>query len=568
MKAGPPSWDLMAATSDPGPGSWSDDGEFVAIAETETAGAGTRRLLQSDFRIVRRRAESGVAAIDELTPSQDPDSSKKKSLGQRLSILTPNAHRWQRILARRRRRTTSSALGDIAPVSAMLLEEARKDKEAAALRRRQAIKLSRSPQRTLRLFWTAVWTAVCDTARTHRNPICTTFAGFAALALLCQSHAWLRVAWRWSLVTVQLLVWWIGLGALSSIGLGSGIHTGVLFLFPHIYQITQTSEVCNSLDFEAYTNMWGLRLAAGDTFPCATQNPESEFDSHITFLGLLSKVWIYAFLWGLGTALGELPPYAASFAAAKSRKAEGDDPVDSSLADYFAGNDFNSDQRSWFGTIKYLVMFGMVKLIERYGGISVFLLSCWPNALFDLCGIICGQFLMPFWEFFLPLVVGKAVVKILLQTSAMIYLFSKVFDQSRAKLIAYAVELPPFSYVIAYRFGSSLEFETWLLNQIRKLRKGSAEASSGGGGSWTKFVSPSALFSYIVYAVLIGFFAGLIEQAARSQQRIADDKAWQEKWTARLSAAQEVDVRCIEEEDKTCSLTTTAPKVLSPLTTN
>jgi len=29
-------------------------------------------------------------------------------------------------------------------------------------------------------------------------------------------------------------VWWVGLGVLSSIGLGTGMHSGLLFLFPHM----------------------------------------------------------------------------------------------------------------------------------------------------------------------------------------------------------------------------------------------------------------------------------------------------------------------------------------------
>lgn len=32
-------------------------------------------------------------------------------------------------------------------------------------------------------------------------------------------------------------VWWIGLGVLSSIGLGTGMHSGLLFLFPHMLKV-------------------------------------------------------------------------------------------------------------------------------------------------------------------------------------------------------------------------------------------------------------------------------------------------------------------------------------------
>jgi len=35
----------------------------------------------------------------------------------------------------------------------------------------------------------------------------------------------------------QYLVWWVGLGILSSIGLGTGMHSGLLFLFPHMLKV-------------------------------------------------------------------------------------------------------------------------------------------------------------------------------------------------------------------------------------------------------------------------------------------------------------------------------------------
>lgn len=34
--------------------------------------------------------------------------------------------------------------------------------------------------------------------------------------------------------TAGYVVWWVGLGILSSIGLGTGMHSGLLFLFPHM----------------------------------------------------------------------------------------------------------------------------------------------------------------------------------------------------------------------------------------------------------------------------------------------------------------------------------------------
>ena len=37
------------------------------------------------------------------------------------------------------------------------------------------------------------------------------------------------------------VAWWFGLGVLSSIGLGTGMHSGLLFLFPHLLKVRPTS---------------------------------------------------------------------------------------------------------------------------------------------------------------------------------------------------------------------------------------------------------------------------------------------------------------------------------------
>jgi vacuole membrane protein 1 len=40
----------------------------------------------------------------------------------------------------------------------------------------------------------------------------------------------------------QYVVWWVGLGVLSSIGLGTGMHSGLLFLFPHMLKVRRRTE--------------------------------------------------------------------------------------------------------------------------------------------------------------------------------------------------------------------------------------------------------------------------------------------------------------------------------------
>lgn len=50
-----------------------------------------------------------------------------------------------------------------------------------------------------------------------------------------------------------------------------------------------------------------------------------------------------------------------------------------------------------------------------------------PNPLFDLAGIMCGQFGIPFWEFFLSTLIGKALIKTHIQVCGTILLWGCLF---------------------------------------------------------------------------------------------------------------------------------------------
>ena len=71
---------------------------------------------------------------------------------------------------------------------------------------------------------------------------------------------------------VQYAVWWIGLGVLSSIGLGTGVHSGLLFLFPHILKvfhatttrIAQRGGACHLLSNRAIPVVQYIGLAVHD----------------------------------------------------------------------------------------------------------------------------------------------------------------------------------------------------------------------------------------------------------------------------------------------------------------
>lgn len=98
----------------------------------------------------------------------------------------------------------------------------------------------------------------------------------------------------------NIVMWygrWIVLGILSSVGLGTGAHTFLLFLGPFIARVTTAAYVCRSIAFP----LFGV-----DSLLC----PMEPFEKvSLSLLMIVNKIKWEAFAWGLGTALGELPPY-------------------------------------------------------------------------------------------------------------------------------------------------------------------------------------------------------------------------------------------------------------------
>jgi hypothetical protein len=65
--------------------------------------------------------------------------------------------------------------------------------------------------------------------------------------------------------------WWFMLGVASSVGLGTGAHTGTLFLFPHICAVVRTAENNKKVDFDHTYDSWNFvpKLVRLYMFECA-----------------------------------------------------------------------------------------------------------------------------------------------------------------------------------------------------------------------------------------------------------------------------------------------------------
>jgi hypothetical protein len=152
-------------------------------------------------------------------------------------------------------------------------------------------------------------------------------------------------------------LWWFGLGVASSIGLGSGLHTFVLFTGPYV---AKTAIQYN--DQSIYEILW--------------------------------KVIPVCFVWGAGSAVGELPPYILSKVA--------------------NGDNNNILQLSRIERT-------LLHFLKNYGFSTILIFASVPNPLFDMAGVMCGRYNISFTTFFSATFIGKAVIKPTLQASVIIY---------------------------------------------------------------------------------------------------------------------------------------------------
>jgi hypothetical protein len=122
---------------------------------------------------------------------------------------------------------------------------------------------------------------------------------------------------------VVFVLYWVALGIASSIGLGTGFHTFILYLGPHVAKVVLAANECNAVP-ELLPNRWKFHYFG----PCPADPTPGV---HIGLWTIFKAVFLEAFCWGAGTAIGELPPYFVSRAA--SIAGQKTDDVDEILAD-------------------------------------------------------------------------------------------------------------------------------------------------------------------------------------------------------------------------------------------
>ncbi|XP_067866812.1 vacuole membrane protein 1 isoform X2 [Heterodontus francisci] len=285
--------------------------------------------------------------------------------------------------------------------------------------------------------------------------------------------------------------YWVGLGILSSVGLGTGLHTFLLYLGPHIASVTLAAYECNSVNFPE------------PPYPDKIICPDEKLEETISLWAIISKVRLEACMWGAGTAIGELPPYFMARAARLSGT-ETDEEFEEILERGQNAEDLPTRAK-----------LAVQNLVQRVGFFGILACASIPNPLFDLAGITCGHFLVPFWTFFGATLIGKAIVKMHIQKLFVIIMFSKHIVEQMVSLIGAIPSL-----------GPSLQkpFREYLEAQKAKLhhKSGDAVEASENWLSW--------LFEKVVIVMVCYFILSIVNSMAQSYaKRIQSQKYTEEK---------------------------------------
>nr|XP_046267784.1 vacuole membrane protein 1-like isoform X6 [Scatophagus argus] len=276
---------------------------------------------------------------------------------------------------------------------------------------------------------------------------------------------------------------------------------------PHIASVTLAAYECGSVDFpeppypdqivcpqqEAPAQGSDAEQVGVDPVGTGGLVGAAAIQGSISLWTIISKVRLEACMWGAGTAIGELPPYFMARAARLS----GTDPDDEDYQRFEEMLDHTQSDQDIATRAKVAVQ----KLIQRVGFFGILACASIPNPLFDLAGITCGHFLVPFWTFFGATLIGKAVIKMHIQKLFVIVTFSRHIVEQMVSLIG-AVPL----------LGAALQkpFREYLEAQKAKLHH------HAGEGIPTEESWLSWLFEKVVVIMVCFFVCSIVNSMAQS----------------------------------------------------
>ncbi|KAJ9154325.1 hypothetical protein P3X46_027676 [Hevea brasiliensis] len=308
-------------------------------------------------------------------------------------------------------------------------------------------------------------------------------------------------------------LWWIALGVASSIGLGSGLHTFVLYLGPHIALFTIKAMQCGRVD---------LKNAVYDTIQLKRGPSWLDKDCHefgdpvfptshglrVPLSSILPQVQVEAVLWGLGTAFGELPPYFISRAARISGgKLDAMEELNAS------SSEDNGIMATYLNTIKCWLL----SHSQHLNFFTILILASVPNPLFDLAGIMCGQFGISFWKFFLATLIGKAIVKTHIQTIFIISVCNnQLLDWIENELIWVLSFVPGLDSVLPSVIAK--------LHSVKEKYMAPAPPLPSNNKVKKWDFSFAAVWNTIVWLMLVNFFFKIVTATAQEYLKKQQEK--------------------------------------------
>ncbi|NWU65346.1 VMP1 protein, partial [Pterocles burchelli] len=281
--------------------------------------------------------------------------------------------------------------------------------------------------------------------------------------------------------------YWVGLGILSSVGLGTGLHTFLLYLVSVFPKLLEAAGLISSNHLKR----------PQDCVYC------------ISYLRKNTKInQNYFFSQGAGTAIGELPPYFMARAARLS----GAEPDDEEYQEFEEMLEHAETAQDFASRAKLAVQ----NLVQKVGFFGILACASIPNPLFDLAGITCGHFLVPFWTFFGATLIGKAVIKMHIQKLFVIITFSKHIVEQMVSLIG---AIPSI--------GPSLQkpFQEYLEAQRIKLHHKS-DSGVPQGENWLSW-----MFEKLVIVMVCYFILSIINSMAQSYAKRLQQKMYSEEKT-------------------------------------
>ncbi|KAJ6771571.1 MEMBRANE-ASSOCIATED PROGESTERONE RECEPTOR COMPONENT-RELATED [Salix koriyanagi] len=140
---------------------------------------------------------------------------------------------------------------------------------------------------------------------------------------------------------------------------------------------------------------------------------------------------------------------------------------------------------------------------------TILVLASVPNPLFDLAGIMCGQFGVPFWKFFAATLIGKAIVKTHIQTIFIISVCNNQLLNWIENELIWVLSLIP-------GFAPALPDLTAKLHAMKEKYMAPAPLASSDLKVKNWNFSFAGMWNTVVWLMLLNFFLKIVNSTAQS----------------------------------------------------